>query len=43
MKTSDVPHTTLNVSKLCMGTMTFGSQVDEPKRAEWWIVVSTPV
>jgi aryl-alcohol dehydrogenase-like predicted oxidoreductase len=29
MKTTNLPHTTLQVSKLCMGTMTFGSQVDE--------------
>jgi aryl-alcohol dehydrogenase-like predicted oxidoreductase len=29
MKKIQLPHTSLEVSKLCMGTMTFGAQVDE--------------
>lgn len=31
MDTITLPHTSLQVSKLCMGTMTFGAQVDEPE------------
>lgn len=31
MKITSLPHTTLQVSQLCMGTMTFGGQVAEPE------------